>query len=64
VVNDNDFLDTVDVQGIATANPNQFLVFGITSDMLSTYDAQRIPEPATLALAALGLSGFMLRRKK
>ena len=64
VVNDNDFLDTVDVQGKTAPNPNQFLVFGITGDMLSTYDAQRIPEPATLALAALGLSGFMLRRQR
>jgi hypothetical protein len=36
----------------------------VSSDLLSTYDAQRIPEPATLALAALGLSSFMLRRKR
>ena len=64
VVNDNDFLDTTTVQGAPTANPNQFLVFGVSSDLIPAYDAQRIPEPATLALAALGLSGFMLRRKR
>ena len=60
VANDNDFLDTVG--GIA--NPNRVFVFGVTDDTLPSYQAQRIPEPATLALAALGLMGCMVGRRK
>ncbi|HMV64967.1 MAG TPA: esterase-like activity of phytase family protein [Rhodocyclaceae bacterium] len=60
VANDNDFLSTVG--GIA--NPNRVFVFGVTDDTLPSYQAQRIPEPTTLALAALGLMGCMVGRRK
>ncbi len=64
VVNDNDFLDSVPVQGVATPNPNRFFVLGVSTDLLPAFSAQQIPEPATTTLAALGLGGLLLRRRK
>jgi len=64
VVNDNDFLDSASVQGVTTANPNQFFVLGVSTDLLPAFNAQLIPEPGSATLAALGLGGLLLRRRK
>jgi hypothetical protein len=60
VTNDNDFLSAV-------AGPNTFYVLGLTDADFApgtTFVAQDIPEPASLTVAAVGIIGLGLLRRR
>jgi hypothetical protein len=57
IANDNDFVS-------ASSGPNTFYVVGLTdADLGSTFVAQSVPEPTSLAVLAIGLIGCVSMRR-
>ncbi len=58
VANDNDFVP-------GTSGPNTYYAIGLTdADLGTVFQAQAIPEPGTLAVLGLALTGLLVQRRR